>query len=190
MRVRLLDATIDCLFELGYAGTTTTVIAERAGVSRGAQLHHFPTKADLVTSAVEHLFQRRLREFRDAFAGLPEGVDLSDAALSILWPMVSGPAFYAWLELVVAARTDAELRAKVTEIGDRFMESVRGIYADLFPDHASDGPFLQIAPTFVLAFLQGLALDKICSPDDPRLDQALEMLKQLSRVVLPSAPRA
>ncbi len=43
-RRRLLDATVACLFERGYAGTTTTELARRAGVSRGAQMHHFPKK--------------------------------------------------------------------------------------------------------------------------------------------------
>src|SRR5882672_9007518 len=70
-RALLLDATLECLTELGYARTTTTEIAERGGVSRGAQLHHFPTKAELVTEAVEHLFERRNEESREPFARLP-----------------------------------------------------------------------------------------------------------------------
>ena len=55
MRARLLEATIECLVERGWAGTSTTVVSQRAGVSRGAQLHHFPTKNALVLAAVEHL---------------------------------------------------------------------------------------------------------------------------------------
>src|SRR5712692_3582600 len=88
-RARLLDATIACLFEFGYANTTTTEIAERAGLSRGAQLHHFPTKAALVTTAIEHLLQRRTEEFRTAFAGLPRDADRVAAAIDLLWSMVS-----------------------------------------------------------------------------------------------------
>ena len=52
MRARLLDATVDCLVEHGFSHTSTTLVSERAGVSRGAQLHHFPTKNDLVVAAV------------------------------------------------------------------------------------------------------------------------------------------
>ena len=48
MRQRLLEATVECLVERGWSGTSTTLVSERAGVSRGAQLHHFPTKGDLV----------------------------------------------------------------------------------------------------------------------------------------------
>src|SRR5580700_10650527 len=75
MRERLLDAAIDCLYELGYSGTTTIEVAARAGVSRGAQLHHFPTKEHLVTLAVRHVLAKRLEEFRTAFAALPDGID-------------------------------------------------------------------------------------------------------------------
>src|SRR5579863_6792507 len=65
-QLRLLDATIACLHERGYANTTTTEIANRAGVSRGAQLHHFPHKNDLVVRALDHLFSLRIAEMREA----------------------------------------------------------------------------------------------------------------------------
>ena len=42
-RTALLDATIECLVEFGYAKTTTGRIADLAGVSRGAQIPYFRT---------------------------------------------------------------------------------------------------------------------------------------------------
>src|SRR5262249_54965869 len=119
MRARLLDATIACLDELGYARTTTPEIARRAGVSPGAQLHHFPTKQELVTSAVQHLFERRHAEFLAAFAAVPEGADRRAAGIDLLWAMFEGATFHAWLELAVAGRTDPELRRRMTELGER-----------------------------------------------------------------------
>lgn len=181
-RARLLDATIACLFDLGYAGTTTTVIAERAGVSRGAQLHHFPTKSELVTTAVEHILERRLREFREAFAKLPADADREDGAIDILWSMVSGPTFYAWLELVVAARTDADLRAKMAQIGRRFFDDVERTYQELFPTAADGDAFAKVAPHFTFALLEGLALDGIAHPNDPHHTQVLSALKLLARI--------
>ena len=59
MRARLLDATIECLVTYGYAGTTTPRVAQLAGVTRGAQIHHFRSKEDLVVAAIEHLAQQR-----------------------------------------------------------------------------------------------------------------------------------
>ncbi len=185
MRARLLDATIDCLSDLGYARTTTTEIAERAGVSRGAQLHHFPTKAELVTTAVERLFERRTREFRAALATLPAGVDRSAAAVDLLWSMVSGPTFYAWLELVVAARTDAELRKTVSAIGTRFTESVDRTYRELFAGTIETAPFAELAPMFTFALLQGLALDQISGTDATKIALVVGLLKGLAAMAFP-----
>jgi AcrR family transcriptional regulator len=187
MRARLLDATIECLYEIGYANTTTTEIARRAGVSRGAQLHHFPTKAELVTTAVDYLFQRRTQEFRDAFTRLPPGVDRARAAVELLWTMASGPTFYAWLELMVAARTDPDLRPTVTAMAERFAETVRRTFGELFP-RSAPGPFFDIAPSFGFALIQGLALEATFAADRDRVDTVLDVLKALASLAIPSQP--
>jgi len=176
----LLDATIECLSELGYTGTTTTEIARRAGVSRGAQLHHFPTKAELVTTAVDHLFAKRTEEFRAAFASLPPETNKSVAAIDILWSMFNGPTFHAWLELMVAARTDPELRRSVSDIARRFSDSVQRIFEELFPASTEGGLLGDSAPTFAFALLQGTALEHIVQPGQPRLLQNLDVLKTLA----------
>ena len=84
MRQRLLDATVECLVEVGWSGTSTTLVSQRAGVSRGAQLHHFPTKNDLVLAAVEHLSDARREELRAAAAELPTGRRRTRAVLEML----------------------------------------------------------------------------------------------------------
>ena len=179
----LLDATIECLHELGYANTTTTVIAERAGVSRGAQLHHFPTKRELVTNAVEHLCFKRLEDFRDSFALLPPESDKIKGALELLWRGVDSPAFYAWLEIAVAARTDRELRATCKRIDLRFGAAVRETFRDTFGMPQTDGP-LDLTPTFALLFMQGVAIDQMILEDPARTAAMLKMLRALSRNML------
>lgn len=188
-RARLLDATIESISNLGYARTTTTEIAARAGVSRGAQLHHFPTKAQLVTTAVEHLFERRTEEFREAFATLPAGVDRAAAAVDLLWSMVSGATFYAWLELVVAARTDPGLRTTVSAIADRFGENLDRTYRELFPAASVPSAFLDLAPVFTFALLQGLALDDIAGAEESQTVSVLGLLKGLAAMAVPQTHR-
>jgi AcrR family transcriptional regulator len=184
-RARLLDATIACLHELGYARTSTPEIAARAGVSRGAQLHHFPTKIELVTAAVEHLFARRHQEFLDAFGRLPVGADRAASAIDLLWTMFSGPTFYAWLELAVAARTDSELHAHFTATNERLMETVRRTFRELFAAPEAPNPFYEIAPGFVFALLDGLAINRIQHGNDEQIEQMLDSLKALARLVMP-----
>src|SRR3954463_8088225 len=132
-RARLLDAALDVLTEQGYAATTTVEVAKRAGVSRGAQLHHFPTKAELLAAAVEHLYARRREEFRAALGAMPDGVDRIDAAVDLLWSMFSGPTFVAWLELQVASRTDPDLREPVAALHARAFEDDLAIFHEVMP---------------------------------------------------------
>jgi len=187
MRARLLDATIECLHDLGYARTSTPEIARRAGVSRGAQLHHFPTKAELVTNAVEHLFGRRREEFLQAFRARPAGQDPVEAAIDILWSMVSGPTFYAWLELVVAARTDLELREPVAGLTTRLGAIIEQTFRELFPAPAGANPFYEVAPRFAFALLDGLALERIHADGPDSHAAVLQALKALARLVMPYA---
>lgn len=188
-RARLLDATLECLAELGYARTTTTEIAERGGVSRGAQLHHFPTKAELVTEAVEYLFERRDQEFRAAFAKLPADANRGVAAVDLLWSMVSGPTFHAWLELAVAARTDAALKPQVAALTTRFTENVNRTFRELVPRPAGAPPYWDLAPTFTFALLEGLALDAMVTPESRDIDRVLEIWRNVARLVTENAPQ-
>jgi len=179
MRARLLEATVGTLFDRGYSRTTTTEIARRARVSRGAQLHHFPTKDELVITALRHLFIERTREFREKFEALPATADRATAAIDLLWQMLSGPTFYAWLELVVAARTNPKLRRVVRPLAEEFVERVQETFRRLFPKSA-----LPVAPHFAFALLQGLAVDSIVLPDAPHVGFILEQLRALARLVL------
>ncbi len=119
MRQRLLEATVDCLVEHGWSGTSTTLVSQRAGVSRGAQLHHFPTKDDLVLAAVEHLTERRGEDLREAAAQLPTGRRRTRAVLEMFADHFTSPVFTAALELWVAARTDEALHGAVVRLEQR-----------------------------------------------------------------------
>ena len=185
-RRRLLDATVACLFERGYAGTTTTEIANRAGVSRGAQLHHFPKKDELVVSALEHVFELRLREMSAAVAEPPSGSREHRIAVLIdaMWPMFKGPTFYAWLELVVASRTDPALSQAVRAASMRFGEGFRvGLGALLdWPEDQQDR--LEDLIGVVFGQLEAMALERVLfapgESDPAEFVRGLETAKRVS----------
>ena len=185
-RRRLLDATVACLVERGYAGTTTTEIASRAGVSRGAQLHHFPKKDELVVSALEHVFELRLAEMSAAVAERPSGSRAHRIALLIdaMWPLFKGPTFCAWLELVVASRTDPALNDAVRAASVRFGEGFRvGLGALLdWPEEYREK--LDDLIGVVFAHLESLALERMLfAPDEidpPEFARGLETAKWVS----------
>ncbi len=118
----LLRATVDCLVELGYRGTTTLEVEQRAGVSRGARIHHFASKAALLAAAVDFLYDQLHGTYEQAFGALPErGSDLQRfrSGLRVLWSTYMRPDYVAALELQMAARTDEELREHLRGVAER-----------------------------------------------------------------------
>jgi AcrR family transcriptional regulator len=180
MQTRLLEATVESLLAVGYARTSTIEVAARAGVSRGAQLHHFPTKKKLVAASVSYLLERRLEAFRVAFAKLPVGADRYAAAVDLLWEGASSDAFYAWLELLVASRTDPSLHKTVFEIQRQFGERVQDTFREFFSPAREGVGSLEVAPVFSMALMQGLALERILDKDDPRIGMSLTVLRALA----------
>ncbi len=187
-RARLLEATIKSLVAVGYARTSTTEIAERAGVSRGAQVYHYPTKAALVTAAVDHLLQRRYRELQKLFVERPPRAGGPGAAIDLLWRMFEGSTFAAWLEFVVASRTDPELRAAVARQSEPFVNSVGEALRKYLPE-AAWNPVLR-KPDFVFAVLDGLALARILYPEEDRATRMFASLREIVERVQPPRPAA
>lgn len=181
MRARLLEATVDCLVERGFAGTSTTLVSERAGVSRGAQLHHFPTKNALVVAAVEHLTEKRRAELAAAAARLPDGPRRTRAVLTMLADHVSGTAFAAALELWVGARTDATLLAAVAPLEQRIGRETHRLTVELLgADESVPGNRELVQAT--LDLVRGLGLANTITDDTRRrgriLDRWAEVLEK------------
>ena len=158
-RRRLLDSAILCLIDRGYANTTTSEVAERAGLSRGAQLYHFPRKEELLTNAVEHLFQLMFTEMKEKVGRLGNADDRRAAAIDLLWEIAGGPLAAAWIELMVASRTDSYLRDAVTAVNDRMQEFIDHSFKELFPSHATAGPDYDLIPQMVILLLEAMALE-------------------------------
>lgn len=183
----LLDATVDALVEVGFKATTTTEVTHRAGVSLGALLHHFPTKADLLAAAVVHSFDRRIEEYGLLIASLDPSQDRLDVAIDLLWSMYSRPTLTAWQELWIAARTDPDLAVAVVEIDKQFMAASQRLYTELFPaDERAEGPLsTQIGLHIVYALLSGLAMSRSIDGYEPHPTQAvLDAFKQMLRLTL------
>ncbi|MCP4003607.1 MAG: TetR family transcriptional regulator [bacterium] len=183
-RERLLDATIESLIDAGYARTTTTAVCERAGLSRGAQLHHFPTKSDLVICAVTHLAAKRGDEIRAQRERLADGNETLGTALDLVWASFSGPLFHAALELWVAARTDPELHANLYSVERRVGRNM----AQLFREFAGQRPEgeHQIEDVLELTFyvMRGMALQRILRDDDTERLRLFELWKHMVSTVL------
>jgi AcrR family transcriptional regulator len=177
MRARLLEATVELLVEKGYAGTSTTLVSERAGVSRGAQLHHFPTKQDLVVAAVRHVTEVRGEELRAAATRLPRGRNRTRAVLKVLGDHFASPVFTAALELWVAARTDPELLAEVAPLERKVGRETHRLTVELLgADESRPGVRELVQAT--LDLVRGLGLANTISDDRRRRTRILDQWAQ------------
>src|SRR6478672_8475039 len=173
MRARLLEATVECLVEHGFGGTSTTLVSERAGVSRGAQLHHFPSKNDLVVAAVEHLTDVRRSELAAAVRALPTGARRTRAVLEMLGDHFTSPVFAAALELWVAARTDPALAVAVGPLERRVGRETHRLTVELLgADESRPGVRELIQAT--LDLVRGLGLAATLGDDARRRSRILD----------------
>lgn len=155
MRARLLAATVECLADQGYTRTTLARVTDLAGTSVGAQQHHFPTKALLVTSAVTYLAEVRIEEIHErleALDGTP-GEKLG-AALDLTWETLMGRLNLATRELWTAARTDPTLAEALVPAERRTGRALRALYLDVLEDSAEARAALALS----IDALRGLAM--------------------------------
>lgn len=156
-RARLLSAAVSSLIENGVARTTTVEVQRRAGVSRGALLHHFPSHADLLSATVEELVQRNgcsVARFRAKFKDVPDPVE---RAIQTLAATVTQPSYMAELELWAVARTDPALREALVAAERFARQESKRVVPEIFAD-VCDRPGYAPVLAITHEFLRGLAI--------------------------------
>jgi AcrR family transcriptional regulator len=164
MRTRLLDATVECLVANGYAGTTTQRVAELAGVTRGAQVHHFRSKEDLVVAAIEHLAEQRTQAAIRELGRVQSTPDPVSMVLEYMWDSHQGPIFAATVELWIAARTDPVLARQVERVEPIVNGALLGALAQLLPEPSAQKDLRDVVYTAMDA-LRGILISSFADPD-------------------------
>jgi AcrR family transcriptional regulator len=164
-RARLLESAITCLADLGWSASTVAVVAEHAGVSRGAAQHHFPTREALFTAALEHVTSERGAQLRRELTGRPSA-DTS-AVVELVFELFTGPLFRAALMLWVAAASEPQLRAQIVPLEARIGREIHHVVADLLGvDERVPGVRETVQATLDLA--RGLGLANLLTDDRRR----------------------
>jgi len=165
-RENILDSAIDSLVDSGYAGLTTNDVARRAGVSRGAMHHHFPTRLALVSALIEHVFYRRMRHFLDDFVARLKVPGPDDRmmephvlAVDLHWHSVQSREFEAYLRLAVAARNDTELAEAFLPAAKRYDEVWLDEMHHAFPQWRNAPELMRLASDFTQALQMGLLVN-------------------------------
>lgn len=172
--------------DLGWAGTSTTEVARRAGVSRGAQQHHYPTKMVLVAAALEHLLEAQRLAYETAFAVLPAERRNVSGALDLLWEVFRGRPAKALMELAVAARTDDELRPLCRDLNERILQVITETFERLFPDNTLPPDFVSTTLRTLFAMFVGLSIQNALDDDaDGHQAAVLRQVKDVAQLIVP-----
>jgi AcrR family transcriptional regulator len=178
-RTVLLEAAVKCLFEHGYGATTTINVAEEAGLSRGAMLHQFPTKADLMTFVVEAVFEEEVELYQELLKGIDDPRQRLLAYPDAVWKVLSRPAGVAVLEIFQGSRSDPILAEKLAPTQAKIYAFVRKELESEFPK----GPSMALLELIVGA-ARGLSIQKVLTPNDEGVNGAIPLLQTLLRVGL------
>ncbi|HYG91384.1 MAG TPA: helix-turn-helix domain-containing protein [Azospirillum sp.] len=184
MRARLIEATLDCLMEAGYERTTTVRIVSAAGVSRGALLHHFESKEDIVAAALERLLEEHTADIRRLASEVRAGTMTLDALLDDLWARFSGRLFFVTLEHVSEARHNAALRAKLVPVVRRFHAALDETWRGFFADTGLDEEQVATILNLTLCLLRGMGLQSVLRQDEPYYQSLLQTWKNLLKMMM------
>ncbi|MGA0604724.1 TetR/AcrR family transcriptional regulator [Phenylobacterium sp. VNQ135] len=174
---RLIEAAIFCLHKYGYAATTTTLVAEEAGFSRGAMLHQFGTKVDLMLAVAQYVVEKQNAFFRQALKAYPRGRERFIGLTDVTWEALSQPAAIALLEIMMASRSDPELGERFPALADELARSQReGTWETAQQAGITDRATVEAMSQLNRAAMQGLSILLMFSKDADAIKPGLDLL--------------
>lgn len=177
-RGKLIDAAIHCLHKGGYSATTTVLVAEGASVSRGAMLHHFPTKVDLMLAVVEDVFARQQRDYQRLLARVPAGRQRFMASTEVAWQVHRQASSMAMMEVLMAARSDTALAIRLEPLVDHMDKDMfEGAWQVAEAAGVKDRAKIDQMVRLHLAALRGLSVASLYGRDPAAVEGAVELLK-------------
>lgn len=177
-KAALTEAAIQTLYTHGYAATTTTMVAEAAGVSRGAMLHQFGTKVDLMIHVVQAVYENELDYYGKQLKGIRDPEEFLLATSSLVWEVLSRPSGIAVLEILQGSRSDPTLAERLGPAQSAIeKDSIENLKRRSGID---DSQALALTRLLVWS-VRGLSVAKVLVPDPERIVDSVELLKSLLR---------
>ncbi|MFN3825167.1 MAG: TetR/AcrR family transcriptional regulator [Pseudorhodobacter sp.] len=179
MREKLIEATLDVIHDRGYRSASTPEFASRAGVSRGALLHHFPTRSDIIIAAMEKLLGDGTREIRTVAKKVAcQDVSLEDF-VEFLWKLFSGRFFYISLEFINEARSDPALRERMFPVVRDFHAALDGIWAEFEKQGEGRPNETRVALNLTVCLVRGMGVQTVLKKDPEYFAAMLEVWKKI-----------
>jgi AcrR family transcriptional regulator len=181
-RARILDRAMALFAEVGVVAATNPLIAERAGLTRGAMLYHFPSRDGLVAAAADHIQTARARALNEAAEQAPAGADLAEHAIDAYWSLLHTPPFIAFAELEAAARSDPMIARAIAPAQAAFDEARASEQFSRILQ-AGVGPRFQASRDLARFMLEGLWRTQLTYDKDARLANLLAVVKRVTHML-------
>jgi len=186
-QTQILEATMQCLIEIGYAQTTTDKIAQKARVSRGAMTHHFKSRAAVFAAAAKYITELRAQEYDDAIGkvkalsgGVPVLENMRDTIV-LLQKYYARPSFIALHELMRGARTDKALNEVMVPLEEALDSKISATILNRFPIWAEVPHVSEVLRDLIFSTLQGIAIDPVGLVKGARLQRLIDLLSEVSQ---------
>lgn len=187
-RERLVQATLDEIYDVGYHAATTQEISKRAQVSRGALLHHFPTRAELILAAMETLLEDGIGQIRRVAGDVQDGrVSLEDF-VEFLWQLFSGRFFYLSLEMITEARNDPALRAPLIPIVKRFHGELDAIWLVFCDPQRRPPRQAAVILNLTVCLMRGMGVQAVLRPEPGYFRELVTAWKTLLPHIIDGEP--
>ena len=181
-RARILDCALSLFAEIGYVAATNADIAERAGLTRGAMLYHFPTREGLTRAVADHIQVQRSALLAQAADQAPQGSDLAEHAIDAYWQMLHTPPFRAFAELEAAARHDPSVAEAIAPARAAFDQAQASEQFSRMLQ-AGSGPRFQASRDLARFLLEGLARGNLAYDRDIRVRNLMAVIDRAVRML-------
>ncbi|SDR33327.1 TetR/AcrR family transcriptional regulator [Pseudovibrio sp. Tun.PSC04-5.I4] len=188
-RKALIQSTIDCLDRLGYAETSINRVLEGVEVSRGALMHHFPAKEDLVIGTVDFLLSRILRHYQQQGASTFPFMQITQSrtqsladALIVYWNnIVDTPEGRAFSEIIMATRTDTALSQRISKKLEDWNNELNSFF---LPPDLDDKAAEEMTLTLIIwrSFIRGLIFQQEFHSDPTYIEK---IIRQFAKIIEP-----
>jgi AcrR family transcriptional regulator len=175
----LLETTIRCLHTKGYAATTTLLVAQEAGLSRGAMLHHFPTRVDLMMFVVQSVFDDEVAIYDARLTAIPDPKERMYAFPQIVWEVLSRPSGVAVLEILQGSRSDPDLTERLAPLQAEIEQNALALLGRWFGD---TGGASKTAMRLVVWAVRGLSIAQVLVPDPEEVEKSVTLLRRMLEV--------
>ena len=145
-------------------------------------LHHFPTKVDLMLDTAEYIVAWQAAHYDKQLALIPEPVERLVAITPITWLALKQPTGMALLEILMATRSDADLRARFPSVAQSIeLIQQRGMWVLAKAAGIDDRVAVRTLTDTFLATMRGLSIQLLFTKDHETVELAMEMVVHWKR---------